>query len=362
MANAATSAGDAAWRGASCLGCGSKVSVYRDPYVVFNGLPDGSLLFVTGIEPDQYLATAPAVPVNTTFYQLGIAHLGCLERARQRLEARQVSLPDALRPVDPAILAESPFRRDLPPSGDCCPFCEDCTELNDEDALPLWVSRVLVKRHGKLRLLTPYGTREVTYAKFLVPMGAACSHGWLSVLENDTKTVMEPMIFGPERGAPPRRTLTAAEQQLLATWAVKTSLMFDLGTQPQVIPRHFYEQLRLYRCPLPNTVVLLGANRGDSRAVRVAHGGMNLGTAPAGAHDAFMATITVFRVVFKVIGLLGPQIPQHMSYPSGPVDGLHRIWPLPGGNISWPREGMAFDDNSLIAFERTMPQFEYAAR
>ena len=151
------------------------------------------------------------------------------------------------------------------------------------------------------------------YAKYKVPMGAACNHGWLSVLENDTKTVMEPMIFGPERGAPQSRTLTSGEQQLLATWAVKTALMLDLGTQPHVIPRFSYEQLRLYRCPLPNTIVLLGANRGDSRAIRVAHGGRNLGTVPAGAHDAFMTTITVFRVVFKVIGLIGPRLPEAIN-------------------------------------------------
>ena len=361
MANAATPRGDAVWKGASCLGCGSKVGVHRDSYVVFNGLPDGSLLFVSRIEPDQYLATRPAAPAHATLYQLGIAHRSCLDHARQRLEARQVSLPDVLTSVDPAILGESPVRLDLPPRADGCPFCEDCTEMNDEDALPLWVSRVLVKRHGKLKLPTPYGTRDVAYVKHRVPMGDACNQGWLSVLENDTKTVMGPMIFGHERGGPPCRTLTAMEQELLATWAVKTSLMFDLATSPQAIPRFFYEQLRLYRCPLPNTVVFLGANRGDSRAVRIAHGGLNLGTVPPGAHDAFMTTLTVFRVVFKVIGLLGPSFPESMSFPSALVDNIHRIWPLAGGDISWPRGGMAFDDQSLISFENLLPRLDFAA-
>lgn len=361
MTKAATLVGDVQWKGASCLGCGGKVSVHRDSYVVFNGLPDGSLLFVTRIEPDQYFATRPQVPAQVTLYQLGIAHRGCTDKARQQLEARQAPLPDVLQPVDPAILEESSINLDLPPSPGRCPFYEDCTETNDEDALPLWVSRVLVKRHGKLRLRTPQGMREVMYAKYKVPMGAACNYGWLSVLENDTKTVMEPMIFGPEPGAPQSRTLTSGEQQLLATWAVKTALMLDLGTQPQVIPRFSYEQLRLYRCPLPNTTVFLGANRGDSRAMRVAHGGMNLGTVPAGAHDTFMTTITVFRVVFKVIGLIGPRLPEAINYPTALVDGLHRIWPLPGGDITWPRDGLAFNDQSLIAFEDVVPHVDFAA-
>ena len=51
----------------------SKVSVHRDSYVVFNGPPDGSLLFVSRIEPDQYLATRPAAPAHATLYQLGQA-------------------------------------------------------------------------------------------------------------------------------------------------------------------------------------------------------------------------------------------------------------------------------------------------
>lgn len=361
MANAVSPRGDALWKGAACLGCGDKVSVYRDSYVVFNGLPDGSLLFVSRAEPDQYFATRPAVPTHATLYQLGIAHRDCSDHARQRLEARQVSLPEVLTLVDPAILGETSASLDLPPSGDGCPFCDDCIETNDEDAIPLWVSRVLVKRHGKLRLRTPHGTRDVAYAKYKVPMGADCNHRWLSVLENDTKTVMEPMIFGHERGGPPYRTLTAAQQTLLATWAVKTSLVFDLAARPQAIPRFFYEQLRLYRRALPNTIVLLGANRGDTRAVRVAHGGVNLGTVPVGTHDAFITTITVFRVVFKVIGWLGPRFPAAIDYPTALVDNLYRIWPEPDGEISWPRNGMAFDDQSLIAFEEVLPRLDFAA-
>jgi len=194
-----------------------------------------------------------------------------------------------------------------------------------------------------------------------VPIGEVCNHEWLSVLENDAKIVMEPMIFGPERGERPCRTLTLADQQLLATWAVKTALMFDLGTRPQAIPRFFYEQLRLYRRGLPNTVVFLGANRGDTRAVRVAHGGLKLGTTPGLTHDAFMSVITVFRVVFKVMGVLGPSFPQKLSYPPSYMDTLHRIWPLPDGNVEWPRGGMAFDDQSLVVFENELPWLDGTA-
>ena len=315
---------------------------------------------VTHAEPGQDFATWPSVPADLTLYQLGIAHRYCIDGARQRLEAGEVSLPDVLPVVDLSILWESPVRLDLPPGADCCPFCADCTELNDEDALPLWVSRLLVQRHGKLRLPTPYGPRDVTSVKFKVPIGGVCNNQWLSVLENDAKTVMEPMIFGPERGEPPCRTITSADQQLLATWAVKTALMLDLGTTPQAIPRFYYEQFRLYRRALPNTVIFLGANRGDARAVRVVHGGLKLGTAPGSVHDAFMTVITVFRIVFKVMGVIGPRFPQNLSYPPNHMHGLHRIWPLQGGDVEWPRGGMAFDDRSLVAFENELPSLDAA--
>ena len=51
-----------------------EVSARRDPYVVFNGLRDGSLLVVTHAEPGEEFATWPSVPASLTLYQLGIAH------------------------------------------------------------------------------------------------------------------------------------------------------------------------------------------------------------------------------------------------------------------------------------------------
>ena len=115
--------------------------------------------------------------------------------------------------------------------------------------------------------------------KIKVPIGGVCNNEWLSVLENDAKTVMEPMIFGPERGgAAMPDTYICGSASPLATWAVKTALMLDLGTNAAgPIPRFFYEQFRLYRRAAPEgTVVFSGANRGDARAVRVVHGGLKL--------------------------------------------------------------------------------------
>lgn len=74
-----------------------------------------------------------------------------------------------------------------------------------------------------------------------------------------------------------------------------------------------------------------------------------------------MTTVTVFRLVFKVIGLLGPSLLGYISYPTTLLDSTYRIWPLSDGDISWPR-GMAFDHQSLLEFERLLARFAIGIR
>ena len=103
--------------------------------------------------------------------------------------------------------------------------------------------------------------------------------------------------------------------------------------------------------------MLLGAYRGHEHAAFAAHGGLQLGGA-GGDADAFMTVITVFRVVLKVIGYLGPKFPQNISYDSGFSDGFHRIWPEPAGDIDWPRNAMALSDATLMAFTHEQPRIQ----
>ena len=133
--------------------------------------------------------------------------------------------------------------------------------------------------------------------------------------------------------------------------------MFDLRAGAgAVIPTYFYRQLRLYRRALPNTVVLLGAYRGHERAVFAAHGGLQLSDDPTLPSNAFMTVITVFRVVFKVIGYLGPRFPQTITYNSEFWEGVHQIWPAQSHDIDWPRNSMAFHDQALMEFAAEQPR------
>jgi hypothetical protein len=75
-----------------------------------------------------------------------------------------------------------------------------------------------------------------------------------------------------------------------------------------------------------------------------------------------MTVITVFRVVFKVMGSLGPTFPLNVTYSYAYMSGLHRIWPPGDGDIEWPCGGMAFSDQTLMAFERELPRLDETDR
>jgi hypothetical protein len=122
----------------------------------------------------------------------------------------------------------------------------------------------------------------------------------LSVIEDDVRPTLAPMILGPQPGEPTCRTLTPDQQELLATWAATTAFMIDFsGIAAPVIPAGYYQQLRIYRKALPNTFVLLAGYNGNQRAIFAAHGGLHLGVEPSMQPDAFMTLFTAGRVVFK---------------------------------------------------------------
>ena len=220
------------WRRAFCLGCDGRIIANRDAYVTFSGSRDGAVLIVVGAEPQRMFATQPEADARPEKYLLGVAHRGCVDQARNRLEAGEVTLPGSLPTLEVGPDPGEAGCLGLRPAADSCPFCGDCEEMSDEDVYPKWVSKHFARHYGGFSVGTPFGQRATATLKITAPIGRACNNTWLSVLENDVKAVMTPMIDGPEPGEPPCRTLTPAQQRLLATWAVKTALMFDLHAGP----------------------------------------------------------------------------------------------------------------------------------
>lgn len=330
-------------RQAPSLGCGARVVTARDPHVEIGGKRDGSVLMLWEAELQLSLASDLDRVFEPGLELLGVAHRGCAQLARQRLEAQEVDLPDDLPQliVDEGV-GELPALH-LPPAPGRCAFC-GATNLTDEHVWPRWVSRELGGR-GAFTMPSPRGPRRVRSLDLMALICVTCNNRWLGVLENDVRPVLAPLIRGEER------TLAPGEQQLLATWAVKTTLMLDLWSGKPLIPTLFYYDLRLRRCPHEGQLVWLGAYR-DWHAAWAWHDGLHVGISAEAPPNAFVSTFTAFRVVFQVVGAFDRGI----TFNDGRLlaAALARVWPSSGQPVDWPPNKLAFGDESLAELARSV--------
>lgn len=324
---------------APCLGCGERVVTARDAHVLFGGKRDGSLLIAWDTEPQlSYATDVDRIYTERDLFLLGVAHRNCGPLARRRLEAQEVELSDELPQlrVDEEV-GDLP-QIHLPPASDQCAFC-GATGTTDEHVFPRWVSRELVKL-APLQVMTERGPRQSRSLEITVPVCEKCNNRWLSVLENDVQPVLRPLIRGEER------TLTPADQRVLAAWAAKTALMLDLASGAPIIPTGFYYEFRQLRTALPSQAVWLAAYLGKSKAIWAEHRGLHLGVNEAEPPNAFVTTFSVFRVVFQVVGHFTKG---GATFKEGRLLslGLFPIWPARGEAAEWPRNRLAFADDGL---------------
>jgi hypothetical protein len=331
-------------RRAPCLGCGGRVVTARDPHVEIGGKRDGSVLLMYEAEPQLALATDPDRAFEPDLELLGVAHRGCARLARQRLEAHDVNLPDDL----PQLMADEGVGElpamHLPPAPGRCAFC-GASELTDEHVWPKWVSRELGDRSG-FTMPSPHGPRRMRSLDLTAPICVTCNNRWLGVLENDVQPILAPLIRGEER------TLDPGEQQLLATWAVKTTLMLDLWSGKPVIPAGFYYNLRLRRCPHEGQLAWLGAYRDWHYAAWAQHGGLHVGISANEPPNAFVCTFTAFRVVFQVAGAFDRGVTFNDRRLLAAA--LARLWPPSGQSIDCPPKKLAFGDESLAELAQSI--------
>ena len=326
-------------RRAPCLGCGRRVVAARDAHCLIGGKRDGSLLVVIDARPQLCYATdVDRIYDDPDVHLLGVAHRDCVPRARERLEAGDVDLPDEL----PQLLVDEdtgplPLLH-RPPALDACAFC-GAADATDEHAFPKWVSRELTKL-APLQMNTDFGPRRINRLEMTAPVCEKCNTRWLSVLEKDVQPVLTPLIRGQES------TLSPAEQRLLAAWAAKTALMLDLASGTPVIPTGFYYEFRQLRQALRSHVVWLGAYNGARKAVWAEHRPLHLGIAENEEPNGFVTTFTIFRCLFQVVG--------HFTVGGATMNDTrliaHGLWPIAPQRqeqISWPRQRLAFGDDAL---------------
>lgn len=323
------------WKRADCLGCGRRVVRARDAWVEVGGTRTGSYLVTWGAEPLRAFSTDPdRVPAEPLFL-LGVAHQGCLQVARTCLEAGTAALPEVLPALNVELgegVPEPEYTLHPPAAPDACPFCDSTLGLTDEHVWPDWYSRLLRSRGVPLaRENVRRGRIDVT-----VPVCGACNNAWMSVLEKDAARVLKPMIEAGEGECAPF-TVTAAERERLASWAVLKAYLLDAATGP-CVPRGFLHRFALRREPDESTAVWVGAYtpdvaaRGEKRTLNFSSRQGRTENSPNG----FLVTFTVFNVLFQVVahfnggpvGLTGGR-PQYDA-------ALFGLWTAPGSGLVWP--------------------------
>ncbi len=109
-----------------------------------------------------------------------------------------------------------------------CVFCGKSGFLSAEHVVPKWVRKGPQVREPVREFS---GTTYVGAAEALAivfhEVCANCNTGWMGDLEMAARPVLEPLLLGAAPGT--SRILDPDQQAILATWAVKTSLLLTLG-------------------------------------------------------------------------------------------------------------------------------------
>ncbi len=253
----------------------------------------------------------------------------------------------------------------LPPDGTCA-YC-GTRSTSDEHVFPVWVSSALGSTggfviHGRRK---PRQTNKIPVTTDRVC--ETCNNGWLSVLENDSKPVIESMLLGRDRH------LSETDQERLGAWAYKTTLMLDMVGEGAIplgyfrilsqhytraykttlmldmvgegaIPLGYFRTFANNRMPPSSAIIWIGAYIGDKAAV-VYHKPLQTGSPPDVVPLGLLTTFSIGRLLVQVI--------QHFTKGGAHMEGdrtatvaLDRIWPMQPA-FSWPRQRVGFGDDSL---------------
>lgn len=217
-----------------------------------------------------------------------------------------------------------------------CVFCGH-RETSNEHVFPAWLPEVMP---GAGRLVhrwqappdTDAQSREWTNRfvsfKANVVCRDNCNSGWMSRLEGAARPLLEPMIRGE------RQTLSSAQQQVVAYWALKTTMMIDFAQEEEFrsVPPADYARLYKAGTVLPNTFVWLAAaefGRGALAQHRTLEFGLDGHTL-----NGYGGVVNVGHLVISVVKVdFGNGRVINIGGPLGPA--LVPLWPT-RRTLQWP--------------------------
>lgn len=154
-----------------------------------------------------------------------------------------------------------------------CVFCSTTGALSTEHVVAKWIRKTLqISEPVKIYSGTTYLSSAETLAIVFHEVCTSCNTGWMERLESAARPVLEPMLLGAAPGT--FRILSPDELAVLATWAVKTSLLLTLsefrGQEYGWIPvdtlQWLYQHYDVHMPPPGSRVWMGGFNTNDNPA------------------------------------------------------------------------------------------------
>jgi hypothetical protein len=170
----------------------------------------------------------------------------------------------------------------------------------------------------------------------------------MSDLEGQAKPILSPMIMGDNLPI----TISPSDQQVIATWAFKTTLMLDFFTRDPIFRQPLHRNFFRERRPPDNSVIWTGgyvSGLGITAPFFLFRPSLGMVETIKGSPkvEAISATATLYFWMFQVLVYEGQLVPIDDLKPTRTVD---RIWPVNDTDILWPREMILFRDPLLDQF------------
>jgi hypothetical protein len=227
-----------------------------------------------------------------------------------------------------------------------CAFCLGTdVKITGEHAWPSWIRTFLSPgsktvsfgRHEKQTKSWPSGRQDLGVA--VNDVCQPCNEGWMSALETAAKPILGPMIQGN------RVVLGIEQQNVLAMWAHKTAMVFDLITKSS--GSAFYRDedrnasMRNGLSTLSRTFVWLGQLAVPYEASTIDYRMFVKITGPDLRRDAeaFCSTISVGTCVLQVLTLRGLDDVERLRPPFNSAFWSPltvSLWPIVSSALDWP--------------------------
>jgi hypothetical protein len=234
-----------------------------------------------------------------------------------------------------------------------CIFCSATSGLSREHLLPGWLKGVFpdvdLVTHYRVIGRSEHDRREWDARPFRERVRVVCqrcNNVWMSQLEDAVKPIMIPML----KHVP--CVIDRRAQELLATWALKTCLVFQASQTgaPPIAPRiHYTHVAREHTPPSQVSIWLTSHYRARFDGINSVYVQRPLGLRSSDARFApkddvaYLCFLAVSWVGF-VIGGHAYATDSHIVYDGQLGDALLQVWPVGPDPIHWPPRTMMDQD------------------